>query len=61
MRYGRTSWTRAPSSEASTIDVAGTEVTLTGKVHTSAERDAVKEAVWATPGVHAIEDRLAVL
>lgn len=43
------------------INVAGTKVTLTGKVHNLAERTAVKDAVWATPGVHAIEDRLTIV
>ncbi len=43
------------------IQVAGTKVTLLGKVHNLAERAAVKDAVWATPGVHAIDDRLTVL
>lgn len=43
------------------INVAGTKVTLIGQVHNLAERTAVKDAVWATPGVHTIEDRLTVL
>lgn len=43
------------------IDVAGTKVTLVGKVHNLAERTAVEDAVWATPGVAALDDRLTVL
>ena len=39
-----------------TISVVGPKVTLEGALPTWAERDAVEHAVWATPGVTAVED-----
>jgi len=48
--------------ESTNIDVGvtGSKVTLQGEVHTLAERAAVKDAAWATPGVHVVEDRLTI-
>lgn len=40
------------------VKVDGDMVTLAGKIHNLAERTAVKDAAWATPGVKAVEDRL---
>lgn len=40
------------------VKVKGDTVTLAGKVHTLAEKTAVKDAAWATPGVHVVEDHL---
>ena len=36
-------------------------LTLTGSVHTWAEREEAEDAVWAAPGVNLVEDRLAVV
>lgn len=42
------------------VEVSGNKVTLTGTVRALAERSAVEEAAWATPGVHAIDDRITI-
>ena len=42
------------------VEVSGNKVTLTGTVRALAERSAVEDAAWATPGVHSIDDRLTV-
>jgi len=42
------------------IDVEGGKVTLTGNVRTRTERDIIEGAVWAAPGVRAIEDRVSI-
>jgi osmotically-inducible protein OsmY len=39
----------------------GGKVTLTGLVHSWAEREEAEDAVWAAPGVNLVEDRLGVL
>jgi osmotically-inducible protein OsmY len=36
------------------------KVTLTGNVKTWSEHDVVESAVWAAPGVHAVDDRVTV-
>lgn len=53
---------RSAEVEAAKIRVAtrGGVVTLDGSVHTWAERAEAERAVWAAPGVVAVEDRLAV-
>jgi osmotically-inducible protein OsmY len=42
------------------IDVVGDKVKLEGKVRAWYERDLVERAAWSVPGVHAVEDRLAL-
>jgi len=42
------------------VDTRGGLVVLEGAVHSWAERDEAERAVWAAPGVNAVEDRLAV-
>lgn len=42
------------------VNVVGNKVTLEGKVKTWADRFAAENAAWATPGVSAVEDKLAV-
>ncbi|NOT06583.1 MAG: BON domain-containing protein [Gemmatimonadales bacterium] len=42
------------------IETHGGNVALDGLVHSWAERDEVERAVWAAPGVVAIDDRLVV-
>jgi len=42
------------------VSVSGTEVTLTGKVPSWAERDAAGTAAWCSPGVSNVVDNIAV-
>ncbi|HEU5217363.1 MAG TPA: BON domain-containing protein [Gemmatimonadales bacterium] len=42
------------------VETRGGTVTLQGSVHSWAERDEAERAVWAAPGVVAVDDRLAV-
>jgi osmotically-inducible protein OsmY len=43
-----------------TVDVFGTEVTLTGKVRSWVERDEAHQAAWSAPGVTSVIDGLTV-
>ena len=53
---------RRATSEANSIKVAvsGSQVTLSGKVPTWAERDAAGSAAWASPGVSNVVDNIAI-
>ena len=53
---------RRAVSEANGIKVAvnGTEVTLSGKVPTWAERDAAGSAAWSSPGVSNVVDNISI-
>ncbi len=53
---------RRATSEANGIKVAvsGSQVTLSGKVPTWAERDAAGSAAWASPGVSNVVDNIAI-
>ena len=53
---------RHAESEAAGIrvDVADGKVTLTGKVHTWAERQVAQRAAWSAPGVREVEDRIVI-
>jgi osmotically-inducible protein OsmY len=53
---------RRATNEANGIKVAvnGSEVTLTGKVPTWAERDAAGSAAWSSPGVTNVVDNIAI-
>ncbi|MGP0058305.1 MAG: BON domain-containing protein [Beijerinckiaceae bacterium] len=42
------------------INVENGKVTLEGRVHTWYERDVLETAVWAAPGVNAVDDRVTV-
>lgn len=42
------------------VETRGSTVVLDGTVHSWAERDQAERAVWAAPGVAAVEDHLAV-
>lgn len=57
-----TAFKRIAELEASKIRVEtkGGTVVLDGTVHSWAERDQAERAVWAAPGVMAVEDHLAV-
>jgi osmotically-inducible protein OsmY len=43
------------------VDVNGTNVALSGTVHTWAERDAARNSAWATPGVRNVSDSLNIV
>ena len=53
---------RHAESEAAGIRVvvADGKVTLTGKVHTWAERQVAQRAAWSAPGVSEVEDRIVI-
>lgn len=44
-----------------TVDVKGTDVTLSGTVHSWAERDAARNAAWSTAGVNNVADSLDIV
>jgi osmotically-inducible protein OsmY len=43
------------------VNVADGKVILSGSVHSFAEREEARRATWAAPGVHQVEDRLAIV
>ena len=47
-------------SDGVTVMVSGSEVTLTGEVHSWAERLAVSNAAWCAPGVTQVKDSLLI-
>jgi len=47
-------------AEMISVDVKGAEVTLTGTVHTWAERDLAGHAAWSAPGVLNVIDKITV-
>jgi osmotically-inducible protein OsmY len=53
---------RRATTDAHKISVAvsGTDVTLTGDVHTWAERDLARQAAWSTSGVKNVIDNMAI-
>jgi osmotically-inducible protein OsmY len=42
------------------VEVQGTDVTLTGSVHSWSERDLARNSAWATPGVRNVVDKMTV-
>ncbi len=42
------------------VDVAGTKVTLTGKVNAWTERETIERAAWSVPGVTQVDDRIGL-
>lgn len=47
-------------AQAVTVVVEGSKVRLNGKVKAWFERDVIKRAAWAAPGVLAVEDRVSI-
>ena len=47
-------------AQAITVAVKGTDVTLSGKVHSWAERDLAAHSAWCTPGVSNVVDNIKV-
>jgi osmotically-inducible protein OsmY len=43
-----------------TVTVDGNQVTLTGEVHSWAERELARDAAWGTAGVHRVDDRMTL-
>ena len=43
-----------------TVDVKGSDVTLTGTVHSWSERDTARNSAWSTPGVCNVVDKMAI-
>lgn len=44
-----------------TVNVTDGQVTLSGNVHSWAEREEARHAAWAAPGVKDVQDRLAIV
>ncbi|MDP2368277.1 BON domain-containing protein [Rhodoferax sp.] len=47
-------------ARALTVEIQGRDVTLSGIVHSSYERDAAWHSAWGSPGVRNVVDRLTV-
>jgi osmotically-inducible protein OsmY len=58
----REALTRQAQREANNVEVtvSGSTVTLTGKVHSWAERSAVQGAAWSAPGISAVVNNLRI-
>jgi osmotically-inducible protein OsmY len=50
-----------PEGSDVVVETSGSTVTLTGHVRTWAERDAMLNAAWMTPGVYAVCDELRIV
>jgi osmotically-inducible protein OsmY len=50
----------ATDSHKISVDVQGSDVTLTGSVHSWSDRDLARESAWSTPGVRNVVDKLTV-
>jgi osmotically-inducible protein OsmY len=53
--------TAASESEAITVQVQGADVTLTGNVHSWAERDLVSRSAWSSAGVRQVVDQMTLV
>ena len=42
------------------VEVQGSDVTLTGSVHSWSERDLARDSAWGTPGVRNVVDKMTV-
>jgi len=50
----------ATDAQKISVDVQGSDVTLTGSVHSWSERDLARESAWSTPGVRNVVDKMTV-
>jgi len=48
-------------SQSISVDVNGTDVTLSGTVHSWSERELARHTAWGTPGVQSVVDKLTVV
>jgi len=48
-------------AQAISVSVKGTDVTLTGKVHSWSERELATNSAWGTPGVHNVIDNIELI
>lgn len=48
-------------AQAISVSVKGTDVTLTGKVHSWSERELATSSAWGTPGVYNVIDEIEVI
>ena len=51
----------AKDSSEILVAVAGTDVTLTGKVHSWSERDLATDSAWSSPGVRNVIDKMTLV
>lgn len=62
----RSSIIRAPHRRASkdaeriTIETSGNKVTLSGTVHSNAEKEDAEHAAWSIPGVILVENKIEI-
>ena len=42
------------------LDILGTDVTLTGPAQSWGERDTVRNSAWGTPSVHSVVDKMSI-
>jgi osmotically-inducible protein OsmY len=50
----------AKDAQSIQVEVHGHDVTLTGNVHSWAERELARHSAWGTPGVHSVIDKITV-
>jgi len=50
----------ARDSDEILVEVTGTDVTLTGKVHSWSERDLATDSAWSSPGVRNVIDKMTL-
>lgn len=43
------------------IDVNGSDVTLTGTVHSWADKELATHSAWSTPGVHNVMEKISIV
>jgi osmotically-inducible protein OsmY len=51
----------AGSASKIMVEIHGAQVTLSGEVHSRAERELAQRAAWGTPGVHSVVDRMTLV
>jgi len=50
----------ATDAQNISVDVRGSDVTLSGSVHNWSERELAASTAWCTPGVHNVVDNINV-